>query len=201
MSWTDERVENLKELWAEGMSASQIAKVLGGVTRKRCDRQGSSPGPVEPWTGRPRRRDQVCRGAKAEDTPGPEGRTARSARSGTRTGASTGTGTGTCTRRAPDTARNPRCNPAARTRRADPRRRSRTRHAGRDREDRKADLSAGADRADLQMADRRPDRPRLCVLRAKLRARKAILSVPRRGCLPADVVAPRPGPRPQLTAA
>lgn len=33
MSWTDERVEKLKELWAEGISASQIAKVLGGVTR------------------------------------------------------------------------------------------------------------------------------------------------------------------------
>ena len=33
MSWTDERVEKLKELWNEGMSASQIAKTLGGVTR------------------------------------------------------------------------------------------------------------------------------------------------------------------------
>jgi GcrA cell cycle regulator len=33
MSWTDERVEKLKELWSEGMSASQIAKALGGVTR------------------------------------------------------------------------------------------------------------------------------------------------------------------------
>ena len=33
MSWTDERVEKLKELWSDGMSASQIAKVLGGVTR------------------------------------------------------------------------------------------------------------------------------------------------------------------------
>ncbi|MEM8790072.1 MAG: GcrA family cell cycle regulator [Pseudomonadota bacterium] len=33
MSWTDDRVEKLKELWAEGMSASQIAKSLGGVTR------------------------------------------------------------------------------------------------------------------------------------------------------------------------
>jgi GcrA cell cycle regulator len=33
MSWTDERVEKLKEYWAEGMSASQIAKQLGGVTR------------------------------------------------------------------------------------------------------------------------------------------------------------------------
>jgi len=33
MSWTDERVETLKTLWGEGQSASQIAKVLGGVTR------------------------------------------------------------------------------------------------------------------------------------------------------------------------
>ena len=33
MSWTDERVELLKKLWAEGLSASQIAGQLGGVTR------------------------------------------------------------------------------------------------------------------------------------------------------------------------
>lgn len=33
MSWTDERVEKLKELWAEGQTASQIAKALGGVSR------------------------------------------------------------------------------------------------------------------------------------------------------------------------
>lgn len=33
MSWTDERVELLKKLWAEGLSASQIASQLGGVTR------------------------------------------------------------------------------------------------------------------------------------------------------------------------
>jgi GcrA cell cycle regulator len=33
MSWTDERVEKLQELWNEGMSAAQIAKTLGGVTR------------------------------------------------------------------------------------------------------------------------------------------------------------------------
>jgi GcrA cell cycle regulator len=33
MSWTDERVDQLKSLWAEGLSASQIARVLGGVTR------------------------------------------------------------------------------------------------------------------------------------------------------------------------
>ncbi len=33
MSWTDERVELLKNMWGEGRSASQIAKELGGVTR------------------------------------------------------------------------------------------------------------------------------------------------------------------------
>lgn len=31
--WNDERVELLKRLWADGLSASQIAKQLGGVTR------------------------------------------------------------------------------------------------------------------------------------------------------------------------
>jgi len=31
--WTDDRVSTLKKLWLEGLSASQIAKQLGGVTR------------------------------------------------------------------------------------------------------------------------------------------------------------------------
>ena len=33
MNWTDERVELLKKLWSDGLSASQIAAELGGVTR------------------------------------------------------------------------------------------------------------------------------------------------------------------------
>src|SRR5579863_2741845 len=33
MGWTDDRVELLKKLWLDGLSASQIAKQLGGVTR------------------------------------------------------------------------------------------------------------------------------------------------------------------------
>jgi GcrA cell cycle regulator len=33
VNWTDERVERLKKLWAEGLSASQIAAQLGGVSR------------------------------------------------------------------------------------------------------------------------------------------------------------------------
>lgn len=33
MSWNDERIETLKKLWADGLSASQIAGRIGGVTR------------------------------------------------------------------------------------------------------------------------------------------------------------------------
>lgn len=33
MAWNDERVELLKKLWGEGLSASQIASRIGGVTR------------------------------------------------------------------------------------------------------------------------------------------------------------------------
>lgn len=33
MSWTDERVAQLKHLWGEGKTAAEIAKLLGGVTR------------------------------------------------------------------------------------------------------------------------------------------------------------------------
>jgi GcrA cell cycle regulator len=55
MSWTDERVETLKKMWAEGQSASQIAKELGGVTRNAVigkvhrlglsNRAGAGPAP------------------------------------------------------------------------------------------------------------------------------------------------------------
>ena len=33
MAWTDDRVEILTRLWGEGLSASQIARELGDVTR------------------------------------------------------------------------------------------------------------------------------------------------------------------------
>ena len=33
MSWTDEKVARLKELWGKGSTASQIAEILGGVSR------------------------------------------------------------------------------------------------------------------------------------------------------------------------
>jgi len=33
MSWTDEKVAKLKDLWGKGSTASQIAEILGGVSR------------------------------------------------------------------------------------------------------------------------------------------------------------------------
>ena len=33
MSWTEEKVNKLKELWGKGKTASQIAEILGGVSR------------------------------------------------------------------------------------------------------------------------------------------------------------------------
>jgi len=33
MAWTDERIEQLKTMWVKGMTASQIAETLGGVSR------------------------------------------------------------------------------------------------------------------------------------------------------------------------
>ena len=33
MSWTEEKVEKLKELWGKGSTASQIAEVIGGISR------------------------------------------------------------------------------------------------------------------------------------------------------------------------
>ena len=54
MSWTDERIERLKEMWSRGMTASQIADELGGVSRNavigKAHRLGlqSRPSPVKP---------------------------------------------------------------------------------------------------------------------------------------------------------
>ena len=33
MSWTEEKVNKLKELWGKGKTASQIAEIIGGITR------------------------------------------------------------------------------------------------------------------------------------------------------------------------
>ena len=53
MSWTDERIEQLRQMWQSGNTASQIAETLGGVSRNavigKAHRLGlqSRPSPVK----------------------------------------------------------------------------------------------------------------------------------------------------------
>ncbi|ETI64442.1 hypothetical protein C100_07375, partial [Sphingobium sp. C100] len=53
MSWTDERIDQLKGMWERGLTASQIADELGGVSRNavigKAHRLGlqSRPSPVK----------------------------------------------------------------------------------------------------------------------------------------------------------
>src|SRR5260221_6236654 len=58
MSWTDERVELLKKLWQDGLSASQIAGELGGITRNavigKVHRLGLSGRAKSPSSSAPR---------------------------------------------------------------------------------------------------------------------------------------------------
>lgn len=58
--WTDERVELLKKLWNDGLSASQIAVELGGITRNavigKVHRLGLSGRAKTPAAAVPRQR-------------------------------------------------------------------------------------------------------------------------------------------------
>lgn len=72
MSWTDERVETLKKLWGEGLSCSQIAGRLGGITRNavigkvsRLGLAGRAPG------ARKARGVRSARNAKQSRSPRP----------------------------------------------------------------------------------------------------------------------------------
>jgi GcrA cell cycle regulator len=84
MAWTEDRVETLKKLWADGLSASQIAKQLGGVTRNavigKVHRLGLSgratpsrptsraaPRPAQARTPKP----AAAKAAKSTTTPAP----------------------------------------------------------------------------------------------------------------------------------
>jgi GcrA cell cycle regulator len=73
MSWTDERVEMLKKLWADGLSASQIAAELGGITRNavigKVHRLGlsgraKSPSSAAPRARKPRTHSHMMRVAR-----------------------------------------------------------------------------------------------------------------------------------------
>ncbi len=60
MNWTDDRVELLKKLWSDGLSASQIAGELGGISRNsvigKVHRLGLSGRAKSPSTSGPRQR-------------------------------------------------------------------------------------------------------------------------------------------------
>ncbi len=79
MSWTDERIELLKSLWEKGLTASQIAEDLGGVSRNavigKAHRLGlqSRPSPVKPNDAEPAapRKTTVAPAAVAEPVAEP----------------------------------------------------------------------------------------------------------------------------------
>jgi len=73
MSWTDERIDKLKEMWERGMTASQIADELGGVSRNavigKAHRLGlqARPSPVKATDATPKA--AAPRAAKAAQAP------------------------------------------------------------------------------------------------------------------------------------
>ncbi|MEA3032573.1 MAG: GcrA cell cycle regulator, partial [Sphingomonadales bacterium] len=89
MSWTDERIERLTTLWTQGMTASQIAEELGGVSRNavigKAHRLGlqSRPSPVKPNEEGAEERDSAPapqpRTAEPEAKPAPAAAAARPA--------------------------------------------------------------------------------------------------------------------------
>ena len=68
MGWTEERVELLKKLWLEGLSASQIAGVLGeGVTRNAVIgkvHRLKLTGRAKPASSAPRARTRAARAGR-----------------------------------------------------------------------------------------------------------------------------------------
>lgn len=77
MSWTEERVALLSKLWAEGLSASQIANQLGGVTRNavigKVHRLGLSGRAKSPGTARAKKpRDTSSRTADRSKAATPQ---------------------------------------------------------------------------------------------------------------------------------
>ncbi|MEJ2374561.1 MAG: GcrA family cell cycle regulator [Pseudolabrys sp.] len=80
MGWTDERVELLKKLWADGLSASQIAAELGGITRNavigKVHRLGLSGRAKSPASSAPRPRKSRSSGMLRVSRPAMRGNTA-----------------------------------------------------------------------------------------------------------------------------
>jgi GcrA cell cycle regulator len=80
MDWTDERIAALKKFWLEGMSASQVARQLGGVSRNavigKVHRMGLSgreaPSRPRNFGGRPVTRPKVRASAGGQVRVGPQ---------------------------------------------------------------------------------------------------------------------------------
>ena len=75
MSWTDERIERLKKMWANGATASQIADELGGVSRNavigKAHRLGleQRPSPVKPGEEKEAKKPAAAAPAAASPKP------------------------------------------------------------------------------------------------------------------------------------
>lgn len=87
MSWTDERIEQLRSMWEKGLTASQIADELGGVSRNavigKAHRLGlkSRPSPVKATEkAKPARSAPVPKPAAPTPTPAPRAAEPASAR-------------------------------------------------------------------------------------------------------------------------
>ncbi len=81
MNWTDDRVEVLKKLWSDGLSASQIAAELGGISRNsvigKVHRLGLSGRAKSPSASVPRQRKPRSHGTLMRIArPGIRGNTA-----------------------------------------------------------------------------------------------------------------------------
>ena len=81
MNWTDDRVELLKKLWSDGLSASRIAGELGGISRNsvigKVHRLGLAGRAKNPSTSMPRQRKPRSHGTLMRVVrPGIRGNTA-----------------------------------------------------------------------------------------------------------------------------
>ena len=169
MNWTDDRVEKLKKLWADGLSASQIAAQLGGVSRNAVI--GKVHRLCLPGRAKSGGSGSAPRAKRATSAPRAPNYASRAA-------------VRTVTRSAGATALKQDISVEAVEEIDCPA------HRGR----RGADLAEpgadGTDRAHLQMADRRSPAGRFPFLRQRFRRELSLLQVPRPAGLPAFGRAP-----------
>ena len=73
MSWTDEKVNKLKELWGKGNTASQIAEIIGGISRNavigkahRLNLEARAPSKSTPSSTKEENNNKTKRGRKSK---------------------------------------------------------------------------------------------------------------------------------------